>query len=132
MTDIHLLRTVYIKVYQNRYVLKLDQTDHSIDTINALTPFSTQRALIGEITAAKKELKRALIQVHGTIYPFFKPIFILHPQEMIEGGLSEAETENFKDLAFSCGARKVVIWTRDEISDDMIKEVAKDAVPKED
>jgi len=45
---------------------------------------------------------------------------VIHPIEMVEGGLSQVEERMFKELATAAGARKVSVWLGHELSDQEV------------
>ncbi len=47
-------------------------------------------------------------------------IILMHPLEMVEGGLSQVEERVFYELAIGCGAKKVVVWSGAELADSEI------------
>lgn len=56
---------------------------------------------------------------------FTSPVIIIHPMEMIDGGLSQIEERALMELASGAGARKVVVWVGHELSDQEVINFAK-------
>lgn len=46
---------------------------------------------------------------------------------MVEGGLSEVEERLFRELALGAGARKMALWTGQELRPDQVMDVIKAA-----
>lgn len=109
--------TIYVRIYENRvYVRNID--DRNEIDLSAESPFSTERLLIGNFSAAQTLLKKALKIVMGK--QFYSPAFVMHPVEKIDGGLSQVEDRILRDLAIIAGARKVVVWVGHELKDEEV------------
>ena len=69
-----------------------------------------------------EELLRDLMERVG-IGGFFRPapIALVHPVEMVEGGLSEVEERVFLELARGAGARKAVVYVGPDLGDDGVR-----------
>jgi rod shape-determining protein MreB and related proteins len=50
------------------------------------------------------------------------PRIVIHPLEMVEGGLSEVEERIFREVAISAGASKVIVWVGKDLNDAEVKE----------
>lgn len=115
-----LSNTVYIRIKRNQF--RIRHIDSGIETtVQSETPFTTVRMLVGEYTAAEKTLKAALKQVAKS-WLQLPPHVVIHPLEMIEGGLSQIEDRILHELAIGAGASKVVVWIGSELSDSEVKE----------
>ena len=89
----------------------------------AAIPFTTQRLLIGNFTEAEKLVSKLVKETKR--FSLMLPIFIMHPLEMCEGGLSQIEERVLLELAMNTGARKPKIYLGSELSDNSAKEYAK-------
>lgn len=119
-----LSNTIYVKVTNNQFwVRHIESQKEAIET--ALEPFTTKRLLIGEFTIAEKYLKRAIKKIDEGKWFSASPVVIIHPMEMIEGGLSQIEERAMVELAAGAGARKVMVWVGHELSDQEVVENAK-------
>jgi len=107
---------VYVKVSKNQFRVR-----HVVDkrevTVSAAEPFTTERLLVGNFSTAEKHLKEGVEKVHGGRWFSSSPVIVIHPLEMIEGGLSQVEERVLKELASGAGARKVIVWVGHELSD---------------
>lgn len=115
---------VYVKVYENRLVLKKLEDGARPITVTANEPFTTKRLLVGQFSAAEDLLKRGLNELFSSNWLSPSPVVVIHPMEKVEGGLSEIEDRLFRELAVGAGARKVVIWLGHELSDAEAKQRA--------
>ena len=113
--------TIYIRIYENRvHIRNID--DRKEIELTTTSPFTTERLLIGNFTVAQTLLTKGVKIVMGK--KFFAPIFLMHPIEKIDGGLSQVEERVLKDLAIIVGAQKIVLWVGHELTDkDVILKV---------
>ncbi|MBI5634676.1 MAG: hypothetical protein HZA15_14495 [Nitrospirae bacterium] len=109
---------IYIKVYANRFRLKVAEEGNREIDISASEPFTTERLIVGNFEPAVKILKEGIKKAYGK--RLVKPIIVIHPLEKIEGGLSQIEKRVLKDLGEGAGARKVYFWVGPELSDSEI------------
>lgn len=111
--------TVYVKISKNQITLKHIESGNTYE-VQPVVPFTTTRLLVGTFSAGEACLKEALgIVVKGGILKI-TPTVIIHPLEMVEGGLCEVEDRLFRELAVGAGARKVHIHIGNELSDDEV------------
>jgi rod shape-determining protein MreB and related proteins len=66
--------------------------------------------------SAQRTLKSALGRVGATSF-MVSPNLLLHPLELVEGGLSQIEDRVLRELAVGAGAKKAMIWIGAELSD---------------
>lgn len=91
-------------------------------TLVPTTPFTTDRLLVGKFLAAERALKDAFKQVlSGSLFAP-SPKVVIHPLEMIEGGLSEVEERALQEVARGAGARRAFVWVGHELSDAEVVE----------
>ena len=113
--------TVYVRVGRNQFRLKHIESGTD-STVVASAPFTTTRLLIGQFVAAEEALKGALKQIATGRLFAPSPGVVMHPMEMVEGGLSEIEERTLQEVAIGAGAGKVVVWVGRELSDSEVKE----------
>ena len=113
--------TVYVRVKRNQF--RIRHLESGVDTtVQAGIPFTTQRMLIGDFTAAAQALKQALKEAaKGRILPV-APHVLIQPLEMIEGGLCQIEERIIREIAMGAGASRVVVLVGPELSDSQVKE----------
>ena len=116
-----LARNVYVQVRRNQF--KIRNFGSGFDaTVVAQAPFTTTRLLIGQFVVAQNTLKEALKQEAKDHFLAVSPYIVIHPLEMVEGGLSEIEERIFREVAVGAGASKVVVWFGHELNDVEVKE----------
>lgn len=100
--------TVYARLYRNRIHLR-DLASGTEFTAQASPPFSTARLLVGEFLPFEQCLKEGLAQVVGKRFFTPRPVLILQPMEMNEGGLSGIEQRVLQEGGLGAGARQVIL-----------------------
>jgi hypothetical protein len=116
-----LSKTVYLKVYENRFVLKLLEEDSKPITIAPSAPFSTARLLVGQFNAAEQALKLAFKAMFAGRWFAPSPVVVIQPMEKIDGGLAEVEERALRELALAAGARRAIVWVGHELSDTEVR-----------
>jgi len=111
--------TVYIRVHPNKFELKNINTGKTL-VLSAIQSFTTKRQLIGEFTTAEELLKKGMKQSVERRFLSGKPVVVIQPMSMIEGGLSQVEERVLQELAVGSGARKVKVWVGHELSDNEV------------
>ena len=117
-------RLVYVKVFENRFILKLLEDGHTPVTAVSTTPFTTKRLLVGNFTAAASTLKESLRQLLAGRWLATRPAMLIHPTEKVDGGLSQVDERIFLELGTSSGACKVHVWQGHELTDTEAREHA--------
>ena len=85
--------------------------------------FKHPRTLIANFTVAEQTLRHFLKLVLPRSFFSVSPIVIIHPQSMLEGGLTQIEIRAFAELALGAGARKVFVWEGPELSKEELHEL---------
>ena len=116
--------TVYVKITKNQFWARHIENQKEA-VVTAADAFTTKRLLVGEFSTAEKYLKGIMKTLHEEKLFSASPQVILHPMEMVEGGLSEIEERAMIELAMGAGARKVLIWLGHELSDQEALEYVK-------
>lgn len=104
---------IYVRISRNLFRVKNLKSGQEAQGIPD-KPFSTSRLLVGNFESAQRALKTTVEKVGGTSF-LASPNILMHPLEMVEGGLSQVEDRIFQELAIGCGARKVVVWLGAEL-----------------
>jgi len=112
---------LYVRVSRNQFRLK-DVDSGTETTTLASTPFTSTRLLIGQFTAAQQALKGGFKDMAAGRLFVPSPTVLMHPVDMVEGGLSEIEERVLKEVAIGAGAGRVVVWVGEELSDGEVKE----------
>ena len=125
MLKAYFVKSIYILVKRNQFRVKCVESNVEA-TFDAEPPFTTARLLIGQFLIAENLLKRALKQLLNTGLLSVSPYVVIHPLEMLEGGLSEVEERVLREVAISAGASKVVVWVGPQLSDAEVVAKLKD------
>jgi rod shape-determining protein MreB len=83
--------------------------------------FSHPRMLIGRFQTAEKLLQAALKKAYANRFLPQRPVLIMHPKEILEGGLTEIEERVFQELGLGAGAREVKIWLGADLDAEGVK-----------
>ena len=112
--------TIYIRVSRDQFhVRDVDSGEES----RAGASFTTQRLLVGQFAVGETALKQAFRKLAGSSIFRLAPDVVIHPVEMVEGGLSEVEERLFHELAIGAtGAKRVVVFVGSQLSDAAVKE----------
>lgn len=121
------LKSVYVKVFENRLVIKLLEEGQRPVTVVAPNAFTTKRLLVGNFTVAEATLKSGLKELFARRWLAPRPAIIIQPMEMIEGGLSQVEERVFHELCAGAGARSITVWVGHELSDEEARRRAESA-----
>lgn len=119
-------RTVYIKVYPNKFELRDIEKGRTI-AVTASEPFTTKRLLVGQFSVADGLLRTGMKKLMGDGLLPVRPVVVIQPTSMTEGGLSQVEERVLLELAASSGARKAKVWVGHQLTDDEVVELARRA-----
>ena len=106
---------VYVKVYTNRFELHDIKSAKHI-RVDAMPAFTTRNQLIAEYSVAEDTLKNGMKKLYANKLFTPSPLVVIQPMEKIKSGLSEVEERVLNELATSAGARKVVVWVGNKLS----------------
>jgi hypothetical protein len=109
----------YVQIKKNSLTVKCANTGKSI-TLDASTPFSSKRLLIGEFTVAENLLKQAFSHFPKSL---LAPIAVMHPLELIDEKLSEVEEKVLREIALSAGVKQVKLWMGKVLTDSELRNV---------
>lgn len=115
------LNTVYVQVRKNQFHLQHLESGANL-TVTAPEPFTTSRCLIGQFGKAESVLRGALDRLPKSSFFPVSPKMLIHPVEMVEGGLCEVEERVFREIGLGARAAKVVVWVGHALSDAEVKE----------
>ena len=117
--------TLYIQVRKNRFRLRHIEGKQERE-VSAQTPFTTTRLLLGQFQVAETLLKQAIRAIGSGSFFRVSPVVVIHPMEMVEGGLSEVEERALRELAKSAGARRVFVHIGAPLSDSEVLALSQD------
>ena len=110
----HLCQTFYVRIHPDRVEVRDIATGQSVSQ-SAIHPFTTRRLLVGHFDHAQKTLKKAMEQLTGR--RLFRPMVVVHPMAMLDGGLSQVEAKVLHEMTLAAGAHRVVVWTGSVLDD---------------
>ena len=114
-------RTLYVRITKDRMRVRHIESGSEI-SLEATQPFTNSRLLVAGFSAAQRLLKRGIGEAAGRFG--LAPVIIIHPAEMMEGGLSESDERLLLDLGYSTGARYVAV-VAEALSDAEVRQAAK-------
>lgn len=109
-------KTAYIQVFRNRFSIYC--SDHQ-KLFNVDGKFSHPRMLLGDFLQAETILKQQMEQ-QAIFSDTGNYRVIIHPKELLDGGLSPIEQRAFIELFSSLGFRKVCLWSGHDLSSEQI------------
>lgn len=121
-----LRKTVYVRVRMNEIDVRHIEFDRRVVERSQMG-FTTQRLLIGNFTEAGATLQRAMSEVHNGRWYVPSPFVLMHPLDMVVGGLSQVEDRVLRELATFAGARAIDVWVGPELTDQEVIQRAGDA-----
>lgn len=113
--------SLYVRVSKNKFEITHIETKKQTQVVPE-EPFATQRLLIGEFLIAEECLRKAFHDITNRWTMILGPTVIIHPLEMIEGGLSPIEYRVLREVAYGAGAKNVKIWIGHVLSDQEVLE----------
>ena len=114
--------TIYVQIYKDRLVVRNTDTGASTTVARDQT-FASPRMLVADFTMAEHQLRSALKEVKRG---FFSPQLLVHPMELIEGGITQVEYRTFMELGVGAGASKVGVWEGKALPDDRVRQAIHD------
>ena len=117
---------LYIKVYKNKLIIR--HILKKLETEQLLTEtFTSAVNLIEEqYNKIETQLKEGVDRHFKHKWYLPRPVVLIHAMGTQVEELSKEESDLFKELAFSVGARKVFVVTGPELSDEFLYESSKE------
>ncbi len=112
-------RTLYVRISKNCMRVRHIESGREI-SLDAAQPFTNSRLLVAGFSAAQRLLKRGIGEAAGRFG--LAPVIVIHPSEMMDGGLSESDERLLLDLGYGTGAQYVAVVT-DALSDAAVRQV---------
>lgn len=107
-------RTLYVRLRRNELTLRHIESGREL-VASSDVAFSNARLLVANatlVTGMMKQGMRTILAKFG-----IAPTVVMHPLEMVEGGLSEVEERSLTEIGYAVGALRVVVVTGSELSD---------------
>lgn len=116
--------TVYVRIEPNRFLLRHIESGRTA-TISAQEAFTSRRILVGEYAPAVDALRRGFKELRLGIPFLSDPVAVMHPIEMVDGGLSGVEHRILLEVAEGAGAKGAIVWVGAELSDHQVRAQAR-------
>lgn len=84
--------------------------------VNVANGFKHPRTLLADFAIAERTLRYFVAKVRPRSFLTFAPVLIIHPQDVLEGGLTQIEIRAFGELGAMIGSRQVYIWEGTELT----------------
>jgi rod shape-determining protein MreB and related proteins len=84
--------------------------------IHVTNGFKHPRTLLADFAIAERTLKYFVAKVRPRSFFMPAPTLIIHPQEVLEGGLTQIEIRAFGELGTMMGARHAYVWEGAELT----------------
>lgn len=108
---------IYVQIYPNRISLRLVRERRDLEVVPD-QPFTSNRLLVGDFTTAERLLAGAVKNLIGSRLFAPAPSILMHPMEMVEGGLSQIEERVFLELGHGARGRIVKVYLGPKLSDE--------------
>lgn len=108
----------YVQVFRNKLVIQLPSEGK---TVVREAPFSHPRTVIGDFAVAEKALRDGMKEAWPSRLLAPRPQVIMHPREVIEGGLTMIEERALQELALGAGARQASVWVGAELTKEEVE-----------
>ncbi|WP_415889263.1 hypothetical protein ACMXYV_15000 [Neptuniibacter sp. SY11_33] len=109
---------LYLKVRKNQFEVKNLTENGAWKIATPEQPFTTDRLLVGQFSAAEPVLKELVKDVMPSGFMKKSAQIIIHPIDMVEGGLCEVEERIFTELGLCAGAFKVKLHVGEGLTDE--------------
>ena len=114
--------TLYVLIRRDCFELRLLDPSRT-QVARSLEGFSSTRLLIGGFSEALRTLEQGVSDLQSSASVQLRGAdLLLHPLELVEGGLCEVEERVLRDLVVGLGPRGVVIWLGPELGDAEVRE----------
>lgn len=107
MLDSFFAPLAYVQIFRDR--LRLSLPDQGV-VVDDRGEFSHPRSILGNFAVGEQTLARALKRAHADRWFTPRPFLVMHPQELIDGGLTQIEERALTEMGLGAGASKVKIW----------------------
>ncbi|MCR5886132.1 hypothetical protein LRS03_26065 [Rhizobacter sp. J219] len=114
--------TIYVQLFKTKFIVQNVDSGASIEVARDQT-FASPRMIIADFTMAEHQLKQAVKNVRRGLRA---PEILIHPMELIEGGITQVEYRTFVELGIGSGASKVGVYSGASLSPDQIKKAIRE------
>ena len=117
-----LANTIYVQIRKNSIRLRHIEGKKEREIV-AQKPFTTTRLLVGQFKDTESLLRKGIQEIGSGGLFQVSPVVVMHPIEMVDGGLSEVEERVYRELALSVGARSVFVHVGKPLTDSEVVSV---------
>lgn len=114
---------LYLKVRKNQFEVKNLTENSAWKIATPAQPFTTERLLVGQFSAAEPALKELVKDVMPSGFMKKSAQMLIHPIDMVEGGLCEVEERVFTELGLGAGVFKVKLHIGEGLTDEEAKDI---------
>jgi len=114
---------LYLKVRKNQFEIKNLTENGAWKIATPEQDFTTERLLVGQFSAAEPSLKELVKYVMPSGIMKKSAQILVHPIEMVEGGLCEVEERIFTELGLGAGAFKIKLHVGEGLTDEEAKKL---------
>ena len=111
---------LYVRLKANHMHVRNVRTQQEAELL-ADPGFSHPRTVLGNFSVAEPLLRQLVTQVAIGRVLRLAPQILLHPQEKLDGGLTQIEERALQELALAAGAGVVKIWLGAELADPEVR-----------
>lgn len=113
---------LYVRIRRDAFDIRNVETDQRHRS-RSLSGFSSERLLIADFNAAESTLLEAIkALLQPGLLGASPDCILMHPLELISGGVSPVEERVLRELAAAAGARRCEICTGPELTDDQVRQ----------
>ena len=114
--------TIYVQIFRDRFIVKnVDSGDSS--EVKRDMSYASPRMLIADFTSAQHQLKQAVKAMKRGLRA---PEILMHPMELIEGGITQVEYRVFVELGIGAGASKAAVYAGSPLSTESTKKAIRE------
>ena len=84
--------------------------------ITVVNGFKHPRTLLADFAVAERTLRYFVYKVYPMTFFKPSPILIIHPQQVLDGGLTQIEIRAFGELGAMIGAKRAYVWVGADLS----------------
>ena len=114
--------SIYVQVFRSKFIVRNVDSGESTE-ISRDQSYASPRMLIADFTMAQHQLKGAVKSVRRGLRA---PAMLIHPMELIEGGVTQVEYRTFVELGLGAGASKASVYSGAPLSGDGIKKAIRE------
>lgn len=114
--------SIHVQVFRSKFIVTNVDSGESTE-ISRDQSHASPRMLIADFTMAQCQLKEAVKSVRRGLRA---PAVLIHPMELIEGGVTQVEYRTFVELCLGAGASKASVYSGESLSSEGIKKAIRE------